>query len=113
MILKPCSDKEELKIHFVSESEKVNTTSCSEPEPSSSKVMTKSKPENQETKVMNNSKSKAPKLQILKRSEPNKQVLRKTESESQKPRFQRQKAVYAKSQSKTKGSEPVVWKKTK
>jgi len=25
VILKPCSDKEELKIHFVSESEKVNT----------------------------------------------------------------------------------------
>jgi len=37
--------------------------------------MTKSKPENRETKVMNNSKSKAPELQILKRSEPNKQVL--------------------------------------
>jgi len=72
VILKPCSDKEELKIHFVSESEKVNTASCSEPEASSSKLMTKSKPENQETKVMNNSESKAPKLQILKRSEPNK-----------------------------------------
>jgi len=72
VILKPCSDKEELKIHFVSKFEKVNTASCSEPEASSSKVMTKSKPENQETKVMNNSKSKAPKLQILKRSEPNK-----------------------------------------
>jgi len=65
VILKPCSDKEELKIHFVSESEKVNTTSCSEPEASSSKVITKSKPENQETKVMNSSESKAPKLQIL------------------------------------------------
>ena len=88
MILKPCSNKEELKIHFVSESEKVNAASCSEPEASSSKVMTKSKPENQETKVMNNSKSKAPKLQILKRSEPNKQVLKKTESEIKKPRFQ-------------------------
>jgi len=97
----------------VSESEKVNTTSCSEPEASSSKVMTKSKPENQKTKVVNNSKSKAPELQILKRSELNKQVLKKTESESQKPKFQRQKAVHAKSQSKTKGSEPVVWKKTK
>jgi len=113
VILKPCSDKEELKIHFVSESEKVNTASCLEPEASSSKVMTKSKPENQETKVMNNSKSKAPKLQILKRSEPNKQVLKKTESEIQKPRFQRKKVVYAKLQSKTKGSEPEVWKKTK
>ena len=113
MILKPCSDKEELKIHFVSESEKVNTTSCSEPEASSSKVMTKSKPENQETKVKNNSKSKAPELQILKRSEPNKQVLKKTESEIQKPRFQRKKVVFAKSQSKTKGSEPEVWKKTR
>ena len=44
--------------------------------------MTKSKPENQKTKVMNNSKSEAPELQILKRSEPNKQVLKKTESES-------------------------------
>ena len=75
--------------------------------------MTKSKPENQKTKVVNNSKSKAPELQILKRSKPNKQVLKKTKSESQKPRFQRQKAVYAKSQSKTKGSEPAVWKKTK
>ena len=73
--------------------------------------MTKSEPENQKTKVVNNSKSKAPELQILKRSELNKQVLKKTESESQKPR--RQKAVNAKSQSKTKGSEPVVWKKTK
>ena len=51
-------------------------------------------------------------MQILKRSEPNKQVLRKTEFESQKPIFQRQKDVNAKSQSKTKGSEPVVWKKT-
>jgi len=81
LILKPCSNKEDLKTHFVSESEKVNTASCSEPEASSSKVMTKSEPENQETKVMNNSKSKAPKLQILKRSEPNKQVLKKTESE--------------------------------
>ena len=69
MILKPCSDKEKLKIHFVSDSEKVNTASCSEPEDSSSKVMTNSKPENQETKVMNNSKSKAPKLQILKKTE--------------------------------------------
>jgi len=68
VILKPCSDKEKLKIHFKSESEKVNTASCSKPEASSSKVMTKSKPENQETKVMNNSKSKAPELQILKRS---------------------------------------------
>jgi len=113
VILKPCYDKEELKIHFVSESEKINTASCSEPEASSSKVMTKSKPENQETKVMNNSKSKAPKLQILKRSEPNKQVLKKTESEIQKPGFQRKKAVCAKSQSKTKGSEPEVWKKTR
>jgi len=75
--------------------------------------MTKSKPENQKTKVMNNSKSKAPKLQILKRSEPNKQVLKKTESEIQKPRFQRKEVVFAKSHSKTKGSEPDVWKKTK
>jgi len=97
VILKPYSDKEDLKIHFVSESEKVNTASCLEPEASSSKVMTKSKPENQETKVMNNSKSKAPKLQILKRLEPNKQVLKKTESEIQKPRFQRRKVVCAKS----------------
>ena len=56
VILKPCSDKENLKTHFVSESEKVNTASCSKPEASSSKVMTKSKPENQKTKVMNNSK---------------------------------------------------------
>ena len=32
VILKPCSDKEDLKTHFVSESEKVNTASCSEPE---------------------------------------------------------------------------------
>ena len=69
--------------------------------------------QNQKAKVVNNSKSKAPELQILKRLEPNKQVLKKTESESQKPRFQRQKAVNAKSQYKTKGSEPVVWKKTK
>jgi len=70
VILKPCFDntKEGLKIHFVSESEKVNTTSHSEPKASSSKVMTKSKPKNQKTKAMNNSKSKAPKLQILKRS---------------------------------------------
>jgi len=113
VILKPCSGNEECKTHFVSESEKVNTASCSEPEASSSKVMTKSKPENQETKVMNNSKSKAPELQILKRSEPNKQVLKKTESEIQKPGFQRKKAVNAKSQSKTKGSEPKVWKKTR
>jgi len=36
VILKPCSGKEELKTHFVSESEKVNTASCSEPEASSS-----------------------------------------------------------------------------
>jgi len=79
VIVKPCYDKENLKTHFVSESEKVNTASCSEPEASSSKVMTKSKPENQKTKVVNNSKSKAPELQILKRSEPNKQVLKKTE----------------------------------
>ena len=68
VILKPCSGKEDLKTHIVSESEKVNTASYSEPEASSSKVMTKSKPENQETKVVNNSKSKAPELQILKRS---------------------------------------------
>jgi len=46
VILTPCSDKENLKTHFVSESEKVNTTSCSEPEASSSKIMTKSKSEN-------------------------------------------------------------------
>ena len=105
VILKPCSGKEDLKTHFVSEFEKVNIASCLEPEASSSKVMTKSKPEIQNTKVMNNSKSKAPELQILKRPEPNKQVLRKTESESQKPRFQKQKAVNATSQSKTKGSE--------
>jgi len=82
VILKPCYDntKEGLKIHFVSESEKVNTASNSKPKASSSKVMTKSKPKDQKTKVMNNSKSKAPKLQILKRSEPNKQVMKKTES---------------------------------
>jgi len=102
VILKPCSDKENLKTHFVSVSEKVNTASCSEPEASSSKVVTRSEPENQKTKVVNNSKSKAPELQILKRSEPNKQVLKKIESESQKSIFQRQKAVNAKSQSKTK-----------
>jgi len=41
VILKPCSGKEDLKTHFVSESEKVNTASCSDPETSSSKVMTK------------------------------------------------------------------------
>ena len=87
VILKPYSGKEELKTHFVSESEKINTASCSEPEASSSKVMTKSKPENQKTKVMNNSKSKASRLQILKRPEPNKQVLKKIESETQMPRF--------------------------
>ena len=52
--------------------------------------MTKLEPENQKTKVVNKSKSKAPELQILKRSEPNKKFLKKTESESQKPRFQRQ-----------------------
>jgi len=111
VILKPCSDntKEGLKTHFVSESEK---DSHSEPKSLNSKVMTKSKLENQKTKVMNNSKSKAPTLQILKRSEPNKQVLKKTESEIQKPRFQRKEAVFAKSHSKTKGSEPKVWKKT-
>jgi len=113
VILKPCSGTEDLKIHFVFESEKVNTASCSELEASSSKVMTKSKSENQETKVMNNSESRAPELQILKRSEPNKQVLKRTESEIQKPRFQRKKVVCAKSQSKTKGSEPGVWKKTR
>jgi len=115
VILKPCSDntKEGLKIHFVSESVKVNTASHSEPKASSSKVMTKSKPKDQNTKVMNNSKSKAPKLQIMKRSEPNKQVLKKTESEIQKARFQRKEAVFAKLHSKTKGSEPEVWKKTK
>jgi len=62
----------------VSKSEKVNIASGLEPEASSSKVLTKSKPENLETKVMNNSKSKAPELQILKRSEHNKQVLKKT-----------------------------------
>jgi len=78
VILKPCSGKEDLKTHFVPESEKVNTASCLEPEASSSKVMTKSKPENQKIKVMNNSKSKAPELQILKGLEPNKQVLKKT-----------------------------------
>jgi len=113
VILKPSSGKEELKTHFVSESEKVNTASCSELEASSSKAMTKSKPENQGTKVMNNSKSRALELQILKKSEPNKQVLKKTESEIQKPEFQRTKAVSAKSHSKTKGSEPGVWKKTR
>jgi len=113
VILKPCSDKEVLKTHFVSESENVNTATCSKPEASSSKVVTLSEPENQVTKVMNNSESKAPELQILKRSEPIKKVLRKTESEIQKPRFQEKKAVCAKSESMTKGSEPKVWKKTK
>ena len=73
--------------------------------------MTKSKPDNQKTKVTNDSKSKAPMLQILKRSEPNKQVLKKTESETQKPRFQRKEAICVNSHSKTKGSEPKVWKK--
>ena len=102
MILKPCSDKEVLKTHFVSESENVNTATCLEPEASSSKVVTLSEPENQVTEV------KAPELQILKRSEPIKKVLKKTESEIQKSRFQRKKAVCAKSQSKTKGSEPEV-----
>ena len=115
VILKPCSDntKEGLKIHFVSEFEKVNTASHSEPKASSSKVMTKSKPKNQKTKVMNNSKSKAPKLHILKRSERNKQVLKKTESDIQKPRFQRKESVFVELHSKTKGCEPEVWKKTK
>ena len=113
MILKPCSDKEVLKTHFVSESEKVNTATCSEPEAISSKVVTLSKPENQVTKVLNNSELKAPEFQILKRSEPIKQVLKKAESENQKPRFQKKKAVCTKSKSMTKGSEPKVWKKTK
>ena len=75
--------------------------------------MTQSEPENQVTKVMNNSESKAPELQILKRSESIKHVLKKAESEIQKPRFQKKKAVCAKSKSMTKGSEPKVWKKTK
>ena len=110
VILKPCSDKEVLKTHFVSESERVNTASYSEPEVSCSKVVTQSEPENQETKVMNNPKSKAPELQILKRSEPIKQVLNKAESEIQKTRFQKKKVVCAKSKSMTKGSEPKVWK---
>ena len=57
---------------------------------------------------MNNSISKASTLQILKRSEPNKQILKKTEFEIQKPRFQRKEAVFAKSHSKTKGSKPKV-----
>ena len=67
VILKHGSDdtKEGLKTHFVPESEKA---SHSEPKSLKSKVMTKSKPENQKTKVINNSKSKAPTLQILKRS---------------------------------------------
>ena len=56
MILKPCSDKGILKTHFVSEPEKINTASCSEPDASSSKVMNKSEPENQKTKVVNKSK---------------------------------------------------------
>ena len=97
----------------MSESENVNTASCSEPEASSSKVVTCSEPKNQETKVMNISESKAPELKILKRSEPIKQVLKKAESEIQKLGFQRKKVLYAKSQSKTKGSEPKVWKKTR
>ena len=113
VILNPCFDKEDLKTHFVSEFEKVNTASCSEPEATSSKVVTLSEPENQVTKVLNNSESKAPELQILKRSEPIKQVLKKAESENQKPRFQKKKAVCTKSKSMTKGSEPKVWKKTK
>ena len=67
VILKPCSDniKESLKTHFVSESEKA---SHSESKSLNSKELTKSKPENQKTMVKNNSKSKAPTLQILKRS---------------------------------------------
>ena len=71
VILKPCSDniKKGLKTHFVSEFGK---TSHSELKSLNSKVMTKSKSENQKTKVTNDSKSKAPTLQILKRSEPNK-----------------------------------------
>ena len=97
----------------MSESENVNTATCSKPEASSSKVVTLSEPENQVTKVMNNSESKAPELQIMKRSEPIKKVLRKTESEIQKTRFQKKKYVCAKSESMTKGSEPKVWKKTK
>jgi len=56
VILKPCSDKGILKTHFVSEPEKINTASCSEPDASSSKVMNKSEPENQKTKVVNKSK---------------------------------------------------------
>ena len=109
VILKPCSDKEGLKTHFVSESGKASHSGSKS---LNSKELTKSKPENQKTKVMNDSESKAPTLQILKRSEPNKQVLKKTESETQKPRFQRKEAVFTKSHSKTKGSEPKVWKKT-
>ena len=87
----------------MSESEKVNTASCSKPEASSSKVMTQSEPENQVTKVMNNSESKAPELQILKRSKSIKHVLKKAEFEIRKPRFQKKKVVCAKSKSMTKG----------
>ena len=93
----------------MSESEKVSHSGSKS---LNSKELTKSKPENQKTKVTNDSKSKAPTLQILKRSEPNKQVLRKTESETKKPRFQKKEAVFTKSHSKTKGSKPKVWKKT-
>jgi len=66
--------------------------------------VTLSEPKNQVTKVINNSESKAQELQILKRSEPIKKVLKKTESEIQKPRIQKKKAVSAKSESMTKGS---------
>ena len=72
--LKPCSDniREGLKTHFVSESEKA---SHSESKSLNSEELTKSKPKNHKTMVTNDSKSKAPTLQILKRSEPIKQVL--------------------------------------
>ena len=92
----------------MSEGVEYNTAIQSELEASSSKTVNVSKSKNPKPKVMINSDSKTPKIQILKRLEPKQHVLKNSESDALKPKFQRKKTVVASWEPKPKGIKPKV-----
>jgi hypothetical protein len=57
---------------------------------------------------MINSETKTPKILILKRREPKQQVLKNSESDVLKPKFQRKKTIVASGKPKLKGIKPKV-----
>ena len=108
--LKACYEciKEGLKTFFVPEGAKSETVVQSELEASSSRTKNISKSKNFKPKAMTNSDSNTSKIKILKRSELVPHSLLNSKSGILKSKFQRNKAVVASCESKSKGVKPKV-----